>query len=243
MLHLIILAAVATFFLAFRHPLSLSSFQKLLTQVINISKSTNIAVRTNSVNLFKALLRLHDPQDPHRFHKVAVSELLNLPKAGKTAGPDHRIALYSMLSILPPAEDVSTTLVQTTSSLLSKEASDGAIAVLASALPPHIIFLLRHASVPSETVQVLAKEMANIKPAVRKAFVRLAGSIFLGEQSVLDTESGAALAKTLLPCFESCLKTVSSNPVNTGPLEGYISTTVLLGAFAKSKELGSSMQG
>jgi hypothetical protein len=207
--------------------------------VISISKSTNPSVRTNSINIFKALLTLHDPQDPHGFHKVAVSELLSLPKAGKTAGPEHRIALYSMLSFLPPAEGVSATLVQTTSPLLSKEASEAAISVLASALPPHIVFLIRHSSVPSETVQVIAKEMANAKPAVRKAFVRLAGSVFLGDQSVLDTESGAAFARVLLPSFESCLKTVSSNPLNTGPLEGYVSATVLLGAFAKSKEFGS----
>jgi hypothetical protein len=123
--------------------------------------------------------------------------------------------------------------------LLSKEASEAAISVLASALPPHIVFLIRHSSVPSETIQVIAKEMSNAKPAVRKAFVRLAGSVFLGDQSILDTESGAAFARVLLPSFESCLKTVSSNPLNTGPLEGYVSATVLLGAFAKSKEFGS----
>jgi hypothetical protein len=144
-----------------------------------------------------------------------------------------------MLSFLPPAEVVSLTLVQTTSPLLSKEPSEAAIAILASTLPPHIMFLLRHASLPSETVQIIAKEMGNTKPAVRKAFVGLAGSVFLGEHSVVDTESGVAFAKTLLPCFESCLKNISMNPLNTGPFEGYVSVAVLLGSFAKSKELGS----
>jgi hypothetical protein len=81
--------------------------------------------------------------------------------------------------------------------------------------------------------------MVNTKPAVRKPIVRLAGSVFLGEQSVLDTEAGAAFAKTLLPSFETCLKNVSSNPLSTAPLEGYVSTAVLLGTFAKSKEFGS----
>lgn len=215
----------------------LSTFRRLLTQVISTSKSPDQIVRINSINLFKALLTLHDPQDPHDFHKVAGLELLSLLKAGKTAGPDHRIALYSMLSFLPPTEGVSAILVQTTT-LLSKETSEAAIAALAAALPPHIVFLFRHSSLPSETVQVIAKEMGSTKPAVRRALVGLAGSVFLDEQAVLDTENGVAFAKLLLPSFESCLKNVSTNPLNTGPLEGYISAAVLLGSFAKSKEFG-----
>ena len=231
--------AVTTFFLSFKHPLSLSSFQRLLTQVINISKSTNATVRTNSINLFKALLASTDPPYLHDFHKMAASELLSLPKTGKTAGSDHRITLYSMLSFLPPSEEVSVTLVQETTLLLSKESSEAAIAVLASALPSHIVFLFCQLSLPPETVRVIAKEMGNTKPAIRKAFVGLAASVFMGERPVLDTENGLAFAKTLLPSFESSLKNVAANPLNNGALEGYVAIAVLLGPFVKSKEFGT----
>ena len=218
--------------------MSLISFQRLLTQVISISKSTNVTVRTNSLNLFKALLVVTDPHDALEYHKMAVSELLSLPKSGKTASSEHRTALYSMLSFLPPSEGVSVTLVQATTPLLSKEPSEAAIAVLASALPSHIVFLFRQSSLPPETVRVIAKEMGNTKPAIRKAFVGLAASVFMGERPVLDTESGVVFAKTLLPSFESSLKNVSANPLNNGAFEGYVAIAVLLGPFVKSKEFG-----
>lgn len=235
-----VLSAVTQFFLAYKHPLEPSSFQRLLTQVINSSKSSSPVVRTNSVALFQALLTLNDPEDPHNLSRLAVSDLLALPKTGKTAGPDHRVALYLMLSFLPPSDGVSATLIQTSTPLLAKEPHEGATAVLAAALPPHIDFLLRESSLSSETTQLIAKEMSNSKPAVRKAFVGLAGSVFFNGQGTLETEKGVAFANALLPSFEACLKTVASNPLNSsgGPYEGYVAISVLLGPFAQSKKFG-----
>ena len=196
-------------------------------------------MRANSVQLFKALLALSDLEHCQRFSQIAISELLSLPKAGKSAGPDHRIALYSMLALVPPHEGVSTTLLQVTTPLLAKEASEGVTAVLAAALPRHIVFLLRYATLPPEITQLIAKEIVNIKPAIRKTFVSLAGSIFFDNGDVLDTEKGLAFAQTLLPSLESCLTTVSSNPANAAPCEGYVAIAVLLGPFVKSQKFGS----
>jgi len=182
---------------------------------------------------------LSNPEHPQRFSQTAISELLSLPKAGKSAGPDHRIALYSMLALIPPCESVSTTLLQATTPLLAKETSEGATAVLAAALPRHIVFLLQYSTLPPEITQLIAKEIVNTKPVIRKAFVCLAGSIFFDTGDVLDTETGLAFAQTLLPSLESSLATVSSNPANAGPCEGYVAIAVLLGPFAKSKKFGS----
>ncbi|KAH9485783.1 eIF-2-alpha kinase activator gcn1 [Psilocybe cubensis] len=235
------LPAVTQFFVSYKHPLSVESFQRLLTQIISSAKSSNPIVRTNSVHLFKALIALSDPSDPHNLSRIAVTELIALPKTGKSAGPDHRVALYSMLSNISPATDVSSTLVDAASVLIPKEPHEGATAVLASVLPAHVLFLLHKNALSTAAVQFIAKEMTNTKVAVRKAFVGLAGSILISEPGIIESESGAAFAKGLLPSFEACLKTVSGNPLNApgGPYEGYVAVTVLLGSFAASKQFAS----
>lgn len=231
---------ITKFFIAYRPPLDIDSFRRVLTQTINSAKATNATVRLNSIALFKALIARRDPSDPDNLSRVAVTDLLNLPNAGKSAGPDHRIALYSMLAFLTPAATVSAALIQTTTSILAKEAHEGATSVLTAALPPHIIFLLREGSLPPETTQLIAKEMSSAKPAIRRAFCALAGSVFSQGQDIVETESGTTFAKTLLPSFESSLKTVSSNPLNSsgGPFEGYVAAATLLGPLAQSKKFG-----
>ncbi|KDR69874.1 hypothetical protein GALMADRAFT_913484 [Galerina marginata CBS 339.88] len=237
------LSAVTEFFSAYKHSLAVDSFQRLLAQVISNAKSSNPSVRTNSTRLFQALVGLSDPSDLSNLSRIAVPELVSLPKAGKSAGPDHRVALYSMLASLTPATGVSSILVQAAATLLPKEPQEGPISVLASALPPHVVFLLREGSLSWETIQFIAKEMTNSKPATRKAFVGLAGSVFLSERGIMDTANGAAFANGLLPSFEACLKTVASNPLNSpgGPFEGYVSVAVLLGSLAPSKQFDTAI--
>jgi hypothetical protein len=111
---------------------------------------------------------------------------------------------------------------------------------LAGALPAHVVFLLREGKLPVETMQLISKEVNNTKPAVRKAFVGLAGAIFYEDQSVLDSPNAAAFAKSLMPAFEGCLKSVAANPLNVsgGPYEGYVALAILLGPFARSKQFG-----
>jgi len=232
--------AVTHFFLAYKLPLAVDSFQRLLGQIISSSKSSNPLVRSNSTNLFKALISHNDPTDPHSLSRLAVPELINLPKSGKSAGPDHRVALYSMLAALTPAQGVSLPILQAAIILLPKEPHENAISVLAAALPPHVVFLLRDASLPPDVIQFIAKEMTNSKPAVRKAFVGLAGSVFLDMEGILDSENGTIFAKGLVPAFETCLKTVASNPLNSsgGPYEGYVALAVLLGPLARSGRFG-----
>ena len=240
------LLAITKFFVAYPHALDIDSFRRVLTQTINSAKATNPAVRLNSIALFKALIARSDPSDLDNLSRAAVPDLLSLPMSGKSAGPDHRIALYSMLAFLNPAATLSSALIQSTTVLLAKETHEGATSVLATALPPHIIFLLREGSrLSPETTQLIAKEMSSAKPAVRRAFCGLAGSVFFQGQDVVETESGVTFAKALLPSFESSLKTVSSNPLNSsgGPFEGYVAVAILLGPLAQSKKFGKLQAG
>ncbi|KAH6885450.1 translational activator GCN1, partial [Coprinopsis sp. MPI-PUGE-AT-0042] len=96
-----------------------------------------------------------------------------------------------------------------------------AISVLAASLPPHITYILQSSNpLPNEAVQLIAKEMGNAKPAVRRAFANLVGSI----SSFLK-----AFAKGVAPAcgIERCKRP-------GGPLEGYVALAVLLGPLAKS---------
>jgi hypothetical protein len=168
-----------------------------------------------------------------------VTELFALPKAGKTSGPDHRIALYSMLSFVKPSS-ISPLITLVILLLVAKETHDIATSMLATILPPHLSFLLRSDDqIPSEMMTTIAKEMSNSKPVVRRAFCSLVGDTFwaLGD---LPSEASESFANTVFPAFETSMKTVSANPLNApaGPLEGYIGVAVLLGPVSRSGKFG-----
>ncbi|PFH47401.1 hypothetical protein AMATHDRAFT_152123 [Amanita thiersii Skay4041] len=235
------LPPATSFFTAYAHIFDADTFRRLVTQLVGSSKSNNIAVRSNSVQMFKAIVSKVDSTDAYGLTQIATTELLNLPKTGKSAGPDHRIALYSMLSYIVPTPALSAGLLQTTAPLLAKEAQtqEQATMALASVLAPHVATLLHPGvteSLPPETTALIAKEMNNSKPGIKRAFCTLAGSALFDGDEILTTEKGLAFAKSLLPSFEACLKNISTSALTAagGPLEGYIAIAVLLGSFARS---------
>ncbi|KAF9471327.1 hypothetical protein BDN70DRAFT_939027 [Pholiota conissans] len=225
------LPVVTQFFSAYTHPLALDSFQKLLTQIISSAKLSNPTVRTNSVDFFKVLISCSDPADPHNLARVAVPELVSLPNSGKSAGPDHRVALYTMLASVTPTAGVSLPVIQAITTLIAKEPHE-----VLQRFWQRLWCLMSSSSSERARFQLIrfnsSKEMNSPKIAVRKSFVGLAGSIFTNDQMLLETENGLALAKALLPSFETCLKNVSSNPLNAsgGPFEDYVALGVLLDA-------------
>ncbi|TFK45118.1 armadillo-type protein [Crucibulum laeve] len=232
------LTTVSEFFSAYSHTLDNDAFCRVLTQVVNSSKSSNPVVRGGSIHLFRAILdNIYRPNtDTDGLTKLALTEILNLPKTGKTTGPDHRVTLYSMLALLKPSSSISTMIIQSSTPLLAKESHEAATAVLSAALSPHLILVLRDGAVPSETTQLIAKEMGSAKPTMRRAFVSLAGMVFFEGDEILSQGHGVAFAKALLPSFEASLKAVASNPLNFsgGPFEGYVSLAVLLGPLSRS---------
>ncbi|KAL0955554.1 hypothetical protein HGRIS_001793 [Hohenbuehelia grisea] len=237
------LSVLAHFFTAFPSQLSDADFERILLPTLNTSKSSNPSVRTDSIALFKALVTT-PPSEPQialspASQTHATASLLSLPKSGKTTGPDHRAALYTMLAALAPSAHVSPTLVEVSVPLISKETHEGALSVLARAVEGHLGWLLAPGEgqvsatgVPQPTTAVIAKEMGNAKPTVRRAFCLLAGGALWDAGA--RAEGGAeaqAFAKAVLPALESSLKSVAANPVGApgGPVEAYVALACLLG--------------
>ena len=237
---------VATqFFSAYKHSIDTDIFRRLLTQVINSSKSSNALVRSSSVQLFKTIIATIDISDPNGLFPIAGTELLNLPKTGKSAGPEHRIALYSMLSYITPNPKLSADVVQVAAPILAKEAQtqEQATTVLASVLAPHVTILLQptvDAPLATDMIALIAKEMNSSKPSIKRAFCALTGSVLFEGDDILTAEKGISFAKRVLPALEACLKSSSSTALTAsgGPIEGYIAISVLLGPFARSGEFG-----
>ncbi|KAA1470496.1 ARM repeat-containing protein [Dentipellis sp. KUC8613] len=226
------LLVVSDFFLFYPPSLDSDDFRRILTPTLNSAKSANALVRSGAVSLFRVVVE-KKATDESKEH--AVTELLNLAKAGKSVGPDRQI-LYSMLGFLNPSTSVSDAMIKTVPALLAKETNEAAIPVLGSALTPHLAFYLQEGkAIPSDVVATFVKEMQSQKPVIRRAFVTLVGDAFW-ELENLTNDAAKELAKATLPAFEASLKTVASNPLNSagGPLEGYVAAGVLLGPFSRS---------
>lgn len=229
---------ISQFVEAYSHSLDGDVFRRLLAPALNSAKSANPLARIGSVELFKAIIKKPVADSDLSF---SVNELLSLPKAGKTAGPDHRVALYSMLSEIGPSLSVSPSIASIVPQLVAKETHDAASSLLATALPHHLTFLLSHETpIPSEVAQLLAKGMSDSKPAIRRSFCLLVGSV-LWELGDLTSTASLTFTNALLPALENNIKNVVANPLNAvaGPLEGYIAIAVLLGPLSRSGKFGA----
>jgi len=89
---------------------------------------------------------------------------------------------------------------------------------------------------------LIAKEMNSSKPAIKRAFCALTGSVLFEGDDILTAEKGISFAKSILPALEACLKSSSSTALTAsgGPIEGYIAISVILGSFARSGKFGMS---
>ena len=230
---------IADFFTAYSQTLDSTIFRRILTATVNSTKSSNLTVRTGAVQLFKTIItKTSDSADL----KLALDELLTLPRTGKTAGADHRLALYTMLGHLPTSLDVSPA-VSEGPTLLAKETHDGCITVLSVSLAKHIVFCLsENIALPSAALTSITKEMNSLKPPLRRAFSSLVGNV-LWQLGDLKTQASLDFAKAVLPSLENSLKTVAASPAAppAGPLEGYIAVALLLGPYNKSGKFGRSI--
>ena len=232
----ICITAISHFIAAYPHPISSDAFRRLLTSALNSAKSANSLAREGSIALFKSIIGKKIPDSDLEY---VATELLALPKANKTAGPDHRITLYSMAAHLKPSSSISALITGILPQLVAKETNDAALALLSAALSPHISFLLNSGEgIPSDTVSLLAKEMNNSKSSVRRAFCAIVGEVFWA--SNFDSEVFVAFSNAILPAFETNIKNVAANPLNApaGPLEGYVALAILLGPLARSGKHG-----
>jgi len=141
-----------------------------------------------------------------------------------------------MLAHLKPSPSTSGHVVDATIPLLVKETHDQAISVLAAALPGHLSALLQsEEALSSSTIALIAKEMGNSKPIIRRALSSVVGYA-IWSNAALDTGSAKAFTKAVHPSLENALKTISANPLTSsaGPVEGYIAAACLMGPFTES---------
>lgn len=224
---------VTDFLLAYPRQLPTEVFQRILNPVLSGAKSNNATVRSQSCHMFSVLVN-REGTDEEAF-SIAVTELIALPKASRTTGADHRIALYTMLRAVKPVSGVASGLSSSLPSLLAKETNDVAVSQLAQTLAPHVTFCLReNQTLPSEVINTLVREMSSSKPALRRAFCTVAGNA-LWDLDGVRTDAARSFAAALLPAFESNLNTIFSSPLNSvaGPLEGYVALASLLGSVSR----------
>lgn len=204
---------------------------KLVAGVISSSKSSNAETRAKSVNLFQAIVR-NTASDEAQL-KIA-NEVLSLPKTGKTANADQRVALYNMVSSIPTS--AASVVVDTLPPLIAKESNEAALNALGAALGPHLAaVLVSDKPVAAASASALTKELASSKLSVRRAVSTAVG------EAAWTTKEPSAEGQKLLDSFaaplESNLKTASANvPSNpTGFLEGYVAVALALGPLKDSK--------
>lgn len=220
---------IKDFFNAYNGTISKNAFSVTLKSVFNGARSTSVLVRRQSCELFTALIS--HPGIGDIGLASTVTELLALPKAGKTSGAEHRIALYEMLSSVKPAAGVSLTVSEELPTLIVKETNDTALSLLAKTLGSHLTWRLQHDEIlESSIVNIVVKEVSSNKPALRRAFCIVTGNALwnVGDHY---TNAAQSFASAALPTLENNLKTVSANPLTStvGPLEGYVAFATLLG--------------
>lgn len=212
------------------------ALNKLLMFCISSAKSGNPMVRAGAIALFETLL-INVPLD---ILDSIVLDVLALLQAGKTTGPDHRMTLYVMLSMIRPSTNVSFPIMKALLPSILKEASDSATATLTSTLSRHLTYLLEeNVDIPTVISSAIAKELNNVKPTLRKAFVVLVGTA-IWSLSGLDTTSAISFMEVVTSPLEANLRGISANPLGaaSSPLEGYVVLTVLLGPMARSGKFG-----
>lgn len=213
------------------------------TPIVACTKSTNSQVHLGAVTTFAALVSNHTLPTP--VLQNMATELLALPKAGKTSSADHRRSLFAMLAVIPPSIEVSASVSSILPALLAKESSEPVIIAARDALAIHLPYLLtsNHA-IPPDVTAIFVKESAGTKAPIRRAFLHIIGTVYEPRTSTATAEqNGAAaspdstwseasqkLADAILPSLESDLKATVTSPLNAtvGPLEGYVAIATFL---------------
>ena len=168
-----------------------------------------------------------------------VTEILSLPKTGKTASAEHRATLFAMLRDVQPSEGVSAIVVDTLVPLISKEANEAAMHHLGAALAMHLEYIVKGGvKVSDATTGLIVKEMAGPKIGTRRllssALGRAIWAVYPTTDSTTFAPESEKLITALLPSLETNLATASANtPANpTGFLEGHVAVARALGPLA-----------
>ena len=194
---------------------------RFIPSLLSVTKSQNENVRSLGPSFVKTVVKANNEfSRPFNWTNFS-NEIINLPKTGKTASPDHRSTLFTLLSFIPSGDDVSKSISETLPPLLLKETNDTAIQSLTSALAPHLAKAFECSAVSSASYTPLVSALSSSKPIVKRATGACIGDVIY---SIHNFEALQPFVKAILPSFEAELKTVCSNALTTpaGPLIGYI---------------------
>jgi hypothetical protein len=208
---------------------------KLLPATLSASKSSNEETRAKSVTLLRAIAT--NCSDEIVRAKV-VSDILALPKTGKTSSPEHRTTLFTMVGVVAPSDAVSAVIVDALGGLVGREGNEPALVALCGALSVHLAYMVRSsAPVSSATSTALAKELVSSKISTRRLLSDALGEALWSATSDQQLSSEAdKLVNAVLPALEANMQTASTNPPSNpqGFLEGYAAVALALGPLRRS---------
>ena len=220
-----------------KHDISALLPAKLLPAVLSASKSSNADTRSKSVKLFRAIIS--HTSDASVQSKIS-TEVLALPKTGKSASAEHRMSLFSMSKSLPVSDVLSVQVIDTLVPLIAKENNEPALVVLCDNFEVHLAHILAsQSSLSAGTATALAKELNSAKVSTRRALsTGVAGAIWqVSHSDAVFSAEGEKLVSALASAFETNLNTAAANPASTpaGFLEGYTAAALALGPLVNVK--------
>ncbi|SCV68098.1 BQ2448_219 [Microbotryum intermedium] len=203
--------------------------------VLSSTKSAAVPIREAATHVgckLVAGIGSASSKDVEKLRKSVLDSTCQLLKSGKTVSPDHRAALYTVLSCVPPSETTSVEIQTTALMALPKESNEAVVRALLQAVSTHIPYLLaQNVMIGTSQTASLVKAMQETKATTRRAAHAAVGNVFwaLPHPPRERTDAAVAFAIGILPGIESALKLLGSNPVNapSGPLEGYVTVAVL----------------
>ena len=217
---------------------------KILSAILSASKSSNAETRSKAVVAFRSLVnhRLSDGS----ILLAMITEVLALPKTGKTASAEHRVALYYMLGDVKPSDAISTYILDTSIPLVGKETNEAVLQIMKTTLSAHLGYIMTSTAILSASASnSLVKDLNSSRLPVRRALSELVGeSLWSLPPSTSLSASGQAIAKILAPALDANLQTASNNlPTNpSGFLEGYVAIALALGPLANMDDAKSLTQ-
>ncbi|ODO11508.1 hypothetical protein I350_00288 [Cryptococcus amylolentus CBS 6273] len=227
------LELTADLLLACPHDVSALVPAKLVNSTLSASKSSNAETRSKSLTLLKAVITRCSDEAAQA--KVA-SEIIALPKAGKTASPEHRAILFAMLSEIPVSDAASSVVVDVLPTLVAKEANEAAFQALGAALGHHLAHTFTsNKALAAASSQALVKELGATKIATRRGLSSAVGQAIwtVGSTGQQFSVEGEKTISALVPALENNLKAAAAClPANpAGFLEGYVALSLALGAL------------
>ena len=212
----------------------------LLPQILTHTKSAKPEVRSAATSFFASLVPTLSSSESDL---VSITdEIVAILKGGKSVSADHRLALFSMLALLPTTypTTVSVKIAGLLPTLIQKETvSEAALAGLLSALAPHLASaLVANVATPPMALSSLQKEMVNPKAVNRRLVVGAVGDVLwrVSQESTTWSAEADKFAETVAKnLVDGSLKSVVAAPLTApgGVGEGYVAIASMLGPLSK----------